>query len=121
MNTRALALMVAATLAMGCATYLPRQPEHFVFAAAGTADVITTHQALNRGATEANPLMPEWTPALAGAKVGGWFLTRWIELKLIRQLEDLGLEYRWWHRLFVWAPASVLWSWAAVHNHGIAR
>jgi hypothetical protein len=105
----------------GCASVTPKaDPVHVAYFASATADVVTTQQALDRGAVEVNPLLGSQpsTGKLVAVKAAGWFAMNSLENYLEKRMNR---SLKWWEKAFVWAAPIGIQSWAAYHNSRVAR
>ena len=114
-HTAALSLAGVLLLSVGCAPLRRANVVDAAYFATGAADLYTTHEALEEGLHESNPLL-QWTdddPLLtiaggAAIKVGFWFLVDYLHARgtLPRGARNILLGF-----------ASGAQGYAAWHNH----
>lgn len=108
----------------GCASFMqtvrPNHLGHTGYIGAQTADVITTRYAIDRGATEANPLLGDnpGTTKLIVWKAGIWYALRAMEVGWER---ELGRDLHWYERFLFWGPGMVLGILASRINYENTR
>lgn len=108
-------------LGSGCASMAPKaDPMHAAYFATAAADVMTTQQALDRGAVEVNPLLggQPSTGKLVALKAAGWFAVSSLESYLEKRMNR---SLKWWERAIVWGAPIGVQSWAAYQNSNVAR
>lgn len=110
----AAALMV---LACGCASVRPNNTFHAAYVGAATADAVSTEAVLRAepNAQEANPLLGE-NPSFG--KVSAFKAVGFVALRSLESwAEDkAGRPLHWWERALLWAPSSIVFTWATAHN-----
>ena len=104
-------------LLTGCASVQPQvDPYHVAWIGTAVADTATTAYAIDQGLVETN-LLYGGTPSsavLIGAKVGGWFILRWVDSQIPAGTSP-------WLRTLLWVPSIALQSYSTIHNVKISQ
>lgn len=125
-----LAAIILLITLTGCAStwkaaeWSPLRPERGVWAAGAAADIYTSQQAFDRGAVEANPLIPcgdqPSAGCLAAAKMFVGYPIMVLAEGWLASMQPSG-KLPTWTRWLIWGLGGVFQGIIAYHNTGVGQ
>jgi len=112
MVARALPVVLAALLLLGCASVRPQiDPLHIAYIGTATTDTLTSIRAMEHGGVETSPIYGGAPPAavLIGAKVAGWLVLRWVD-SILPEDTPTGM------RLLLWGIPIAIQTYGTIKN-----